>query len=59
MAIKQMKMGDIPITNPCPRCGQQLLTIKGQLTKWITCPACRYKRLEGVPKKGIVVRSLR
>jgi len=49
----------IDITDPCPRCGGSLLTIKNRLTKWITCPDCRYKRLEGVPKRGIVVKGLR
>lgn len=59
MAAKQIKIKDISITNPCPRCGSQLLTIEGQLTRWVTCPKCRYKRLEGKSNKDIVVRSLK
>jgi DNA-directed RNA polymerase subunit RPC12/RpoP len=47
------------ITNPCPRCGGELLTINNQLTKWITCPKCRFKKLESLEKRKIQIRSLR
>jgi uncharacterized Zn finger protein (UPF0148 family) len=56
MAIMQM---DKSITDPCPRCGTQLLTINGQLTKWITCPSCKYKKLEENQKKWPEIKSLR
>ena len=50
---------DNSVTDPCPRCRAQLLTINNQLTKWITCPKCKFKKLEPLEKRKIQIRSLK
>jgi len=39
--------------NACPKCGDKLLTIEGSLTRWLTCPKCKYKKLESKTKKEL------
>lgn len=29
----------------CPRCTQELISIDGRLTKWLTCQSCKWKKL--------------
>ena len=29
----------------CPRCRYDLIAIDGNLTKWFTCPNCKWKKL--------------
>lgn len=46
----------------CPKCGERLLAIEGSLTRWLTCPKCKYKKLESKTKKELSplnVRSIR
>jgi len=38
----------------CPRCKHELITIDGNLVKWLTCVNCRFKKL--VEKEERVVR---
>ncbi|MFQ6010427.1 MAG: hypothetical protein ACE5J7_04905 [Candidatus Aenigmatarchaeota archaeon] len=35
----------------CPRCGQRLLTIDGSFIRWLTCPHCKFKKLEEKEKE--------
>ena len=37
----------------CPKCGDRLLSIEGSLTRWLTCPKCKYKKLESKTKKEL------
>ena len=52
--IEQEKEG-----KTCPRCGQQMLVIDGSFIRWLTCPHCKYKKLEEKEKdKRIRVTSM-
>jgi ssDNA-binding Zn-finger/Zn-ribbon topoisomerase 1 len=31
----------------CPRCNHDLIIIDGNLTKWLTCSSCKWKKLTG------------
>lgn len=54
MAMKQV--GNKEDTKICPRCGAaELLYIEGSLTKWVTCPKCRFKKLMEKDERGAIV----
>lgn len=39
----------------CPRCNsEKLLFIEGQLTRWATCPKCKFKKLLEKTERGTV-----
>ena len=45
--------------NPCPRCGEEALIIKGTYVKWMKCPSCRFTKLMGKERDSkIAVVSL-
>jgi len=43
----------------CPRCKGELLTIDGNLVKWLTCTNCKWKKLAGKEEKVIKITSMR
>lgn len=59
MAVKQIDKTE-KVTDPCPRCNTQLLTIDGTFIRWLTCPECKYKKLiEKKEKKTVKVVPLK
>ncbi|MEM5804596.1 MAG: hypothetical protein QXU82_01980 [Candidatus Aenigmatarchaeota archaeon] len=45
--IAQREKGELM----CPRCGQKMLVIDGSFIKWLTCPSCKYRKLEEKPEE--------
>lgn len=43
----------------CPRCKGELLTIDGNLVKWLTCTNCKWKKLVHKEEKVIKIVPMR
>jgi len=43
----------------CPRCKHDLITIDGNLVKWLTCTTCKWKKLAGKEEKVIKITPMR